>query len=108
MLEAVEIQHPQGVGMIDIALLAAYLLAINAATFAAFVYDKRAARRGHWRVAERTLLLMALIGGTPGAYASRTVVRHKTRKQPFVGRLHLILALQIAAIIVLIWKMAAA
>jgi uncharacterized membrane protein YsdA (DUF1294 family) len=87
--------------MIDAALFAAYLLAINALTFAAFVHDKRAARRGEWRVAERTLLLFALIGGTPGAYAARHFVRHKTRKQPFMGRLHLILALQITAILVL-------
>ncbi|MFX7804552.1 DUF1294 domain-containing protein, partial [Acinetobacter baumannii] len=51
-------------------------------------------RRGARRIPERTLLLLALIGGTPGAYAGRWLFRHKTRKQPFVGRLHAIAVVQ--------------
>ncbi|EJL21183.1 DUF1294 domain-containing protein [Novosphingobium sp. AP12] len=74
------------------------LAALNAATFLAFAIDKARARRHGRRIAERTLLMLALVGGSPGAYAGRRAFRHKTRKQPFVGRLHAIAALQVAGI----------
>ena len=86
--------------MADIALPAAYLCAINTLCFAAFAYDKRLARLGKWRISERTLLLLALAGGTPAAYAARHFVRHKTRKQPFVALLHMIALLQVMLVVV--------
>jgi uncharacterized membrane protein YsdA (DUF1294 family) len=64
------------------------LIAINFFAFAAFGIDKMKAEAGSWRVQESTLLLFALLGGTPGAYAGRRLFRHKTRKQPFSGQLH--------------------
>lgn len=90
--------------MTNLVLVVAYLFAVNAVCFAAFVHDKRAARLGEWRVSERTLLLLALAGGTPAAYAARHFVRHKTRKQPFVALLHLTALLQLAAIAVVLWR----
>lgn len=42
------------------------------------------------------MLALALLGGTPGAYAGRRLFRHKTRKQPFSDRLFGILVLQLA------------
>jgi uncharacterized membrane protein YsdA (DUF1294 family) len=81
----------------------AFLLAINLLAFAAFGWDKRQARLGRWRVKESTLLMLALLGGTPGAFAGRAVFRHKTRKQPFVTQLWLIVALQAVAAAALAW-----
>lgn len=79
---------------------AAGLLAVlNLAAFAAFGIDKAKARRKAPRIAESTLLLLAFVGGTPGAYAGRRAFRHKTRKQPFVMQLHAIATLQAAAVI---------
>ena len=63
--------------------LATALVAINFATFAAFGIDKARAETGAWRVRESTLLWLAFLGGTIGAYAGRALFRHKTRKQPF-------------------------
>ena len=63
--------------------LAAAFIALNLLTFTLFGIDKAKARVGAWRVAESTLLLLAFVGGTLGAYAGRAVFRHKTRKQPF-------------------------
>jgi uncharacterized membrane protein YsdA (DUF1294 family) len=71
---------------------------INVAAFAAFGIDKARAERGAWRIKESTLLGLALIGGTIGAYAGRRAFRHKTRKQPFSGLLFAILVLQISAL----------
>jgi len=74
--------------------LATAFVAINFAAFAAFGIDKQRAEDGRWRIAESTLLMLAFIGGTAGAYAGRKAFRHKTRKQPFSTQLHFIAALQ--------------
>lgn len=78
-------------------LAAGYLTLINLATYLAFAADKRAAVRGERRVAERMLLLLAALGGTPGAFAAQALLRHKTRKQPFVAILWLIGCSQVIA-----------
>ena len=75
-----------------------YLIAVNFIAFVAFGLDKARAETGGWRISEGTLLGWAFIGGTPGAYAGRQLFRHKTRKQPFSNALHMIAALQLAAI----------
>lgn len=72
--------------------------AVNLAAFLAFGIDKARARAGGWRISEATLLGLALLGGTPGAYAARRHFRHKTRKQPFVVQMHLIAALQLTVV----------
>ena len=58
-------------------------LAASAACFAAYALDKSAARAGARRTPERTLLLLGLAGGWPGAVLAQQWLRHKTRKQPF-------------------------
>jgi uncharacterized membrane protein YsdA (DUF1294 family) len=68
------------------AAVAAYLGLVAVASGAAFaVYglDKRRAGTGGRRVPERTLHLLGLAGGWPGALAARRHYRHKTRKVPF-------------------------
>jgi uncharacterized membrane protein YsdA (DUF1294 family) len=79
--------------------LTTVLIVVNAAAFTAFGFDKLQAEAGRWRVAESTLLLFALLGGTLGAYAGRAAFRHKTRKQPFSAQLHVIAALQAAGLV---------
>ena len=52
-------------------------------SFAVYGADKSAARRGARRTPERTLHLLSLAGGWPGALVAQLVFRHKTVKQPF-------------------------
>lgn len=66
---------------IVIALIA--YLALNLIVFIGFWQDKRAARKGDRRIRERTLLLLALLGGSLGAVTAQHLLRHKTRKEPF-------------------------
>lgn len=85
-------------GVLTPANIATVVIALNVIAFAAFAVDKSRAQRGVWRVREGTLLTLAFLGGTPGAYAGRAVFRHKTRKQPFSAMLHTIAVVQIVAL----------
>ena len=60
-----------------------YYLTINVITLALWGADKLRARAGAWRVAERTLLALAFLGGAFGALAGMLLFRHKTRKPKF-------------------------
>jgi len=63
-------------------LLALYLVS-SAVTFCVFALDKSAARKNQWRTRERTLHLMALIGGWPGALIAQKLLHHKSKKSSF-------------------------
>jgi uncharacterized membrane protein YsdA (DUF1294 family) len=80
-------------------LIGLYLLGINALTFVVFAADKRRATDGDRRVPEKTLLQLALIGGTAGAFAGQQVLRHKTRKEPFRTQLWLVAFLQVVLLV---------
>ena len=49
--------------------LGVYLLIVNVAAFAVYGADKRRARQGRWRVPEKTLFLLAIVGGCVGGLA---------------------------------------
>lgn len=51
--------------------------------FAVYAIDKSAARHGRWRTPEKTLHLLALIGGWPGALLAQRTLRHKSQKPSF-------------------------
>ena len=76
-----------------------FLIAINFIAFAVFGVDKLLAEMGSWRISEATLLMWAFFGGTLGAYAGRSLFRHKTRKQPFSRQLNIIAGLQAVVLI---------
>lgn len=78
--------------------IATALIALNLITFALFGLDKARAEAGARRISEATLLRLAFVGGTIGAYAGRRLFRHKTRKQPFSSNLHAIALLQALAL----------
>ncbi len=80
-----------------VAALVLFLI-INMITVAAFAIDKRRSSTGAWRVPESRLLWFAALGGSPGAFWARGRYRHKTRKQPFVGRLQLIAMVQVGVV----------
>jgi uncharacterized membrane protein YsdA (DUF1294 family) len=75
------------------------LLIVNLWTMLRFYDDKHRAQQGKRRIPEADLLALALIGGSPGAFAARHLFRHKTRKQPFSTWLMLIAVVQIGAAI---------
>ena len=76
-----------------------YILIINVITFFIMWFDKHEAKIGDWRVPERTLFLLVLLGGGIGGIAGMYVFRHKTRKWYFKIGFPAILIIQIIFII---------
>ena len=64
-------------------LLIAYLLIINAISFALMLIDKKKAIKNQWRIPERTLLLTFLLGGSYGGLVAMKLLRHKTLHPKF-------------------------
>ncbi|WPZ17642.1 DUF1294 domain-containing protein [Geobacillus subterraneus] len=60
-----------------------YAIAVNLLAFFAMGLDKYKARRHRFRIAERTLWLLAWVGGAFGAMAGMYTFRHKTRHRGF-------------------------
>ncbi len=78
--------------------LGLYLLAVNLAAFVLMGADKRKARRGAWRISERALFLPALLGGALGGVLGMRTFHHKTRHWYFRWGFPLLLALQLAVL----------
>lgn len=60
------------------------LLAMNVFTFIVYGYDKYKSRHKKWRTPESTLLLLAALGGSVGAFLGMKTFRHKTKHKKFV------------------------
>ena len=48
-----------------------------------FALDKRKARKGKWRIPEKTLFITAGLGGAAGALLGMKLFRHKTQHKSF-------------------------
>ena len=75
-----------------------YLLAVNIATFLLYGIDKYKAKKSKWRISEATLLTMAAIGGSIGAWAGMRLWHHKTMHKKFKDGIPLIIILQVALV----------
>ena len=80
-------------------MLIYYLLAVNVLTFIVYGVDKWKARRGHWRVPEATLMGLAALGGSVGAWLAMQLFRHKTQKKKFRYGVPVLFVLQVAAVV---------
>ena len=80
------------------------LLGINVVTFFAYGIDKWKAKHSKWRIPEATLLGLAVIGGSIGAWLGMKVWHHKTMHKKFKYGIPLILAAQIAIVILIIYN----
>lgn len=72
-----------GLGRLPLAVVGAYIV-VSTITFFAYYLDKMAAKNNRWRTQEKSLHLLALLGGWPGAWFAQKILRHKSRKQPFL------------------------
>ena len=82
-----------------------YLVVINIITFLVYGIDKLKAKKGRWRIPETTLLLLAVIGGSIGAWGGVKVWHHKTMHKKFKYGIPLIILIQVALSLYLITRL---
>jgi uncharacterized membrane protein YsdA (DUF1294 family) len=79
--------------------ITAFLLSVNVIAFFMYGIDKWKAKKDKWRTSEATLMWLAVIGGSIGAWLGMKVWHHKTLHKKFRYGLPLIIIVQIALII---------
>ena len=77
-----------------------YLITINALGLLLMLVDKYKARKNLWRISEKTLFVIALLGGSFGCLLGMYAVRHKTQHAKFTLGMPAILALQIVVAVI--------
>lgn len=82
-------------------IIIGYLITVNIVSFILYGIDKYKAKRGKWRISEATLLVMAIIGGSIGAWTGMKVWHHKTMHKKFTIGVPLVFAIQVALAIYL-------
>ena len=75
-----------------------YLVAINVVTFVVYGIDKYKAVRSKWRIPENTLIGLAVIGGSIGAWMGMKFWHHKTLHAKFRFGIPIILIAQVALV----------
>lgn len=89
---------------IPISWALAWLIAVSLMAVATSVWDKSRARRQKWRVPERTLWLLAVLGGSLATYVTMLVIRHKTLHRRFMWGLPLLMVAQTALLLLFLHK----
>ncbi|PFA61835.1 hypothetical protein CN378_21865 [Bacillus sp. AFS015802] len=64
-------------------ILYLYAVIINFIGFTVMGRDKKKAKRHEYRISERVLWQIAIVGGSVGAYIGMKIYRHKTRHKQF-------------------------
>ena len=79
-----------------------YLLAINIVSLFLYGIDKYKAKKNKWRISEATLLMMAVIGGSIGAWVGMRLWHHKTMHKKFKYGIPIIIIMQVALAVYLL------
>lgn len=79
-------------------MLIVYVAAVNVVAFVVYGVDKYKAQKAKWRIRESTLLLLAAIGGSAGAWLGMKIWHHKTRHAKFRYGVPAILLIQLAVV----------
>ena len=82
-----------------IKIIIAYFIIINCVGIAVMGVDKSRAVHHRWRIPEKILFLVSVMGGSVGTWLGMYLFRHKTRHWYFVVGMPLILSMQIAAVV---------
>ncbi len=64
-------------------IIGIYYICVNVIAFILYGLDKKYAREGRWRIPEKTLLGITMIGGAAGAWIGMQTFRHKTKHMSF-------------------------
>lgn len=78
-----------------------YLFAINIVSFFLYGIDKYKAKKNKWRISEATLLMIAVIGGSIGAWVGMRLWHHKTMHKKFKYGIPVIMIMQVCLVVYL-------
>lgn len=76
-----------------------YLLIINIITFIIYGIDKYKSIKHKYRISEATLIILAILGGSLGAFFGMIVFHHKTKKKKFTILIPVIMLLWVYILI---------
>ena len=76
-----------------------YLFAINIVSFFLYGIDKYKAKKNKWRISEATLLMIAVIGGSIGAWVGMRLWHHKTMHKKFKYGIPVIMIMQVCLVV---------
>ena len=82
----------------------AYFLIISAVSVFACMLDKHNAKYGKWRISEKTLFLLSVLGGATAMYVIMRLIHHKTRHKRFMIGLPMIILFHIVIIYLLFFR----
>ena len=82
-------------------IIIAYFVLMNMAGLFVMLSDKKRAEKHRWRIPEKTLFLVSILGGSIGTWAGMYLFRHKTKHWYFVIGMPAILIIQVAVIVFL-------
>lgn len=83
-------------------VLMIYFIIMNLIGIAVMGIDKNRAKRHAWRISEKMLFLVSLLGGSVGTWAGMYLFRHKTKHWYFVVGMPLIFVLQVIVIVIIL------
>ncbi|MFC5398856.1 DUF1294 domain-containing protein [Undibacterium jejuense] len=81
----------------------AYYALLSSVTFIFYLVDKQAARRHRYRIPERRLLVLSLLGGWPGAMLAHRYLRHKSSKLIFLRWFSVMVLMHWILLLTLLW-----
>ncbi len=80
-----------------------YFAAVSVASAFITAADKYFAKKNKWRIPEKTLLLLAFVGGALPMLVTMKLIRHKTKHKKFMLGLPVMVLLHIAIVVAIIW-----
>lgn len=86
-------------------LLIIYLVVINILGFFSMGIDKKRAQKRCWRIPEKTLFAMAILGGGLGTWLGMYMFRHKTKHNYFVRIVSVLMVIQLALFFVFLLRL---
>jgi uncharacterized membrane protein YsdA (DUF1294 family) len=85
-------------------LIAIYWIILSIISCTVTITDKYRAKSGKWRIRESTLFVLAILGGSAVMLLTMLLIRHKTKHVKFMLGIPVIMVLQAALALFLVWK----
>lgn len=84
-------------------IIIVYFVIINIISVIITVADKSQAKKHKRRISEKSLMILSVLGGGIGMYATMRVIRHKTHHDKFMIGIPLIISIELVLICVLVY-----